>query len=117
MKHYDSIVPDQLGIELKKAGYPQNLGNSWYNQDKSLDSLPFSDPLCAAPTYAEVFDWLLESKETAVNISGIFLGPHYVWDWEVYTPKFHEWNECYETFEICACDAVEMALKLLKRKK
>lgn len=64
MKYYTEIVPFELAKKLKEAGYNEECsghyakdGHLWetYPKQNSNDAENFF----SAPTYAEVFDWLM----------------------------------------------------------
>ena len=113
--NYTKRVPFELAKGLKEAGFPQdNQHGPWYIYNGKLYFWSTRPGFweAYAPTYAEVLDWLME-KEVAINISGIFVGPNFVWDWELYTPKFHESDDCYEEFEMAVYTAISKALEIL----
>ena len=67
MKYYTEIVPFELAKKLKEVNYPDYLTRNWYNEKgEIIDTLPMDD--YPAPTYAEVFDWLIE-KGLSVELS------------------------------------------------
>ena len=74
MKYYTEIVPFELAKKLKWAGFPQVLAPHTHFYTK-LGRLSYfgdydspSETSIEAPTYAEVFDWLIE-KGLSVELS------------------------------------------------
>ena len=118
MKYYTEIVPFELAKKLKEAEFPQDetFSDKWYNKDGTLDILPFRTPICVAPTYADVFDWLIEKRLSAE------MERHCGGDWSVALYRFYEPHCWYElirnahasTFHEAANAAIEEACEILK---
>lgn len=82
MRHHTEIVPFELAVKLKKVGYPQLIKNGVYaenGQYLELDREYLVFPFISAPTYADVFDWLMENGYAVVMMPEIN-----TWDAEVY---------------------------------
>ena len=62
MRYFTEKVPFKLAKLLKEAGYPQDLRGvaNAYSGDGSPYNIYQKDNFVAAPSYAHVFDWLLE---------------------------------------------------------
>lgn len=75
MKYYNEIVPHDLAVELKAAGFDEvtrkcygydnnlvsagGLNNSQQEYEYQLCHFVGATLLISAPTYADVFDWLM----------------------------------------------------------
>lgn len=81
MKHYTEIIPVTLAEKLKEKGMPMGVWQGWATPfisimedseydwlDKELGNEPSKVEIrYSVPTYAEVFDWLME-KEVYIRI-------------------------------------------------
>lgn len=117
MKYYTEIVPFDLAKELKEAGYKEECsghyakdGHLWETHPKQNSN--DTENFFSAPTYAEVFDWLLNksfSIEIQSDIHGLWKG--FVAKW-----KYSE-NLAFvesEEWHAAADAATEKACEILK---
>ena len=113
--NYCKIIPFRLAKKMNVLGYTKDHGYQYNEKGEICDpAAPCGgDGICEAPTYAEVFDWFIE-RDIVINLIGIFVGPNFVWDWEIYTPMYHETDDCYEDFDDAANNAIGTAIKIYK---
>lgn len=74
-KYYTSIASFEVAMHLKDLGYSKTWGYQYNSSGKLVDpAAPAGlEGICEAPTYAEVFDWLLDkglSVEIEVGYNG-----------------------------------------------
>ena len=114
-KVYNEIVPFGIAKILNIIGYTKDSGYQYDEKGHLCDpAAPGGvSGICEAPTYAEVFDWFYDN-DIVINMIGIFVGPNFVWDWEIYSPKCHETDDCYEDFFGAANDAIQKAIVVHK---
>lgn len=67
MKYYCEIVPFELAKKLKDAGYKEECSGHYAKDGYLWETHPKqnsndTENFFSAPTYAEVFDWLIEKK-------------------------------------------------------
>lgn len=136
MKYYTKHIPFDLGVKLKEAGYwdPRCTYDTCYNGPCYIESgdrfygdgvIAPSEYIVPAPTYAEVFDWLMEK--------GIFIQmePWHTFAlqermgfvYEINTINEEEakincevWND-FASFGLCADAAIARAVEVLKEKE
>ena len=138
MKHYTSIVPFELAVKLKNAGFPQKPGLNYYQipegmpgagyvgNPENYDSEQFweyKEKIYSAPTYADVIDWFFEK--------GIFIQmePWHTFAlqermgfvYEINTVNEEKakidsevWND-FASFGLCINAAIERAIELIEK--
>ena len=116
MKHYTEIVPFELAVKLKDAEYPQIFGNGAYSEYGSYFSLISKEnlviPFISAPTYAEVFDWLM-GKDLFVYVRGCIVD---VWD-DRNQREYSSEGTALVTWEQLAQIGIVQALEILEDRK
>ena len=98
IKNYTGKVSADLEILLREAGYEKT----------------------GCPTVAQVLDWFFAEHEIGISLLPVFLGTTddgFVWDYEIYSPRHHEKNECFEEFDRCAWFAINAAIEMLNSDK
>ena len=109
IKNYTGKVSEDLEIALKEAGMDMRVRKPYSNEIGDL-----------RPTVAQVIDWFFEKHEIGISLIPVFLGTTddgFVWDYEIYSPRHHEKNECFEEFDRCAWFAINAALEVLNSDK
>lgn len=92
------LVPFETAKMLKKAGYPQSGSDMYYNnfgeligreklvEEYKRDYTTMVQYNCAAPTFSEVLDWLVQKKiyidvdRTTERVVKIPMWHCYIWD-------------------------------------
>ena len=134
MKHYTEIVPFDLAKKLKNGGYPQDLYTPFaYNDGGELIEWIGKSTL-TAPSYADVFDWLmLQGESIEVCLDGYYTKQggklelhswgYRLWHFYHHLDESGETNPCWDdrlfevgeigSWEDAANKAIEKALELL----
>ena len=139
MRHYTKIVPLELSLKLKTAGFDAPVTEFWvkdpciqwehaftrddFNHETvieidGVECKPFDYGerlLCSAPSYADVLDWLVE-KGVLIDIWRYSKGFVYNVDlkdgerWISDSGKEEQWEEAMK-------EAIKMALTMMKNEK
>lgn len=115
MKYYTEIVPFELAKKLKEAGFFDTLCISAYASDGKFIKVA-SDFCCSAPTYADVFDWLIKKGYFVFITPSIDPDDYKVgniiseWDGWMNADKYARRVSFYEA----ANAAIEQACEILK---
>jgi len=114
MKYYTEIVTFELAKKLKEAGYPQDNYTREYDESGVLFRLIVGRPFFVAPTYADVFDWLI-GKGLSVEMAKVksLYSIHWVSRIEG-IPQRERRRKTKLSFHEAANAAIEKACELLK---
>ena len=120
-KYYTSIASFEVAMLLKDLGYSKTWG---YQYDKSGELVDPAAPggiegVCEAPSYAEVFDWLLD-KGLCISVYALDSSDGILWNsqlTDVTNDKFDGSFGYRETFARAADATILKAIEILKTVK
>ena len=109
--NYTALVGFETAKRLKEAGYTKDYGYQYDTDGKLTDpAAPGGyEGVCEAPTYAEIFDWLMEMG-LEISVHHGMRGYHYHIGYGTGESRFDTWPEA-------ATAAIEKALEILEERK
>lgn len=121
MKHYTEIVPFELAKKIAAAGYKQKDYGSIYTEDGTHIGCAMPSPVRGitynAPTYAEVFDWLLE-KGISIEVRRYrSFDDTIYWSASAMSLQEHYATGLRKGWHTAANRAISEALEILEEKK
>ena len=115
MKHYTEIVPFDLAKKLKESGYPQDLYTTFAYNDKGELIEWIGKSTLTAPSYADVFDWLIE-QGMCISVYAINLSDGIKWISHLMDIEDNGFDGSFgykDSFEDAVSPALEKALELI----
>ena len=117
MKHYTNIVSFKLAKQLKECGYPQDIyTESAYDGEGNIIEWIGKSTL-AAPSYAELFDWLLESG-LCISIHAIKTSDNISWISHLTDIEESAFDGSFgyrNSFEDAVIPAIEKAIQIIEQ--
>ena len=118
-KYYTSIISFDAAMLLKDLGYSKTWGYQYNSSGKLVDpAAPGGvEGICEAPTYVEVFDWLLD-RGLCISVYALDSSDGILWNCQltdVANDKFDGSFGYRETFVKAADTAILKAIEILNK--